>query len=520
MQLDELNDITASLRQMPDQALQRFAMMHKDDPYIMALAVSESTQRKKMRAAATTPKVTPSPTIADAEIAQMGMPDMGGIAALPAPNMETMNAAAGGIVGGTEDYDMAVGYADGGMVERYNGQTGSYTGSYEDLPLYQRPSYGTVDKLLLSPFNAAEKRRIDPVTGEPISFGEFLRRQEAERARMATPSVPVKGSVPPIEGMLDEKTGRAIVAARPAGPPTGARTSDRAPASGTPSAGAAVPNIDEAKRLAGAFSSSDAVSMATQSMEDLAQAENAAARARLAQGKPGGKAYEGLEALLKKEGDEAAGEKDKARSMMFLEAGLAMMSGTSRNAFENIGQGALKGLAGYKDAIKDFKKSERERTRAIADIEQARRAEERDDWKSKQQFEEKAADRLFNAKKFGIDALVQSRVADSRTAGSIYERMVAESGANRRAQMQLGQEPAEVRTLRALVADPKLMAAQQQLAASRGSGVNALLGKYADPAELALLKTTNPELYQQVIAAMQRAMMPTPVANPGGPVRP
>lgn len=112
MLLEELSNIADNLGMMPDTALQKFAAMHKDDPYIMALAVSESNRRAKARMSQAPQLAAQTPTVVDEEIAKMG-----GIAALPAQNLETMSAAVGGIVG--NDYDMAVGYADGGMVERY-----------------------------------------------------------------------------------------------------------------------------------------------------------------------------------------------------------------------------------------------------------------------------------------------------------------------------------------------------------------------------------------------------------------
>jgi hypothetical protein len=49
---DQRQQITTQLRMLPDQALQRVAMMYKQDPYILPLVVSEDMARKKMRAAA------------------------------------------------------------------------------------------------------------------------------------------------------------------------------------------------------------------------------------------------------------------------------------------------------------------------------------------------------------------------------------------------------------------------------------------------------------------------------------
>ena len=47
-----VNQITAQLARMPDQSLQRYAAMHKEDPYILSLALAESNRRKEMRAGA------------------------------------------------------------------------------------------------------------------------------------------------------------------------------------------------------------------------------------------------------------------------------------------------------------------------------------------------------------------------------------------------------------------------------------------------------------------------------------
>ncbi len=87
--------------------------------------------------------------------------------------------------------------------------------------------------------------------------------------------------------------------------------------------------------------------------------------------------------------------------MAIFKAGLAMMAGASPRALENIGKGAMAGLEEYSGAIKDMKKAAKERQKALADIENARRAEDRDDWKSKQAFEDKADARMSKAREFG-----------------------------------------------------------------------------------------------------------------------
>jgi hypothetical protein len=53
-------------------------------------------------------------------------------------------------------------------------------------------------------------------------------------------------------------------------------------------------------------------------------------------------------------------DREEAKKMRIIEAGFAILSGTSPNAFENIGKGATQGLKGYASDIKDLQKTERE----------------------------------------------------------------------------------------------------------------------------------------------------------------
>jgi hypothetical protein len=87
----DVNQITSTLRSLPDRALQQYAMMHKGDPYILSLAISESNQRKQLRAAGQGQAgAAPQPKVADAAIAGMAqqqLPENQGIARIPAPNI-------------------------------------------------------------------------------------------------------------------------------------------------------------------------------------------------------------------------------------------------------------------------------------------------------------------------------------------------------------------------------------------------------------------------------------------------
>lgn len=120
-----IEQITARLAKLPDQALQQYAMMHKEDPYIMALAVSESNRRKQLRASAQAQPME-QPKVADQALMDMApqqaaqSPDDVGIAGLAAGDM---NFADGGIVA----------FADGGDVEHYQVGGSTYETPYDRM---------------------------------------------------------------------------------------------------------------------------------------------------------------------------------------------------------------------------------------------------------------------------------------------------------------------------------------------------------------------------------------------------
>lgn len=115
-----VNQITSQLAKMPDPMLQKFAAMHKDDPYTVALALSESNRRKDLRTSAQAKLAGQAmPKVVDQELAQMApppvqpqvqpqaLPEEVGIGQLPAQNLQKM--AGGGIVA----------FDEGGEVPRY-----------------------------------------------------------------------------------------------------------------------------------------------------------------------------------------------------------------------------------------------------------------------------------------------------------------------------------------------------------------------------------------------------------------
>jgi hypothetical protein len=148
-----------------------------------------------------------------------------------------------------------------------------------------------------------------------------------------------------------------------------------------------------------------------------------------------GKAFQDYERALRKEAEEAGMDKDKAKSMALFKAGLAMMSGTSPRALENIGKGAMVGVEDYQAAYKDIRKAEKERQKEFALIEQARRAEERGDLQEARALRIRAADAAERRDGAGTSAIMQARGVDKQTATQEWSTEYA--GALTQGQMNL-----------------------------------------------------------------------------------
>lgn len=402
MNIAELNDIASTLRMLPDDRLAAFATMHKDDPYVLSLAVSESTQRKKIRAANAAPIVGPSGTVADEQIAQMAEPADVGIAALPAPNMQGM--AVGGIVGTTDDYDTAVGYAEGGAVERYKNQglTGApqfiqdllaIPGAYEEW--WKRQREEDARKAALEKESAEKRRAILESQGKAsffnYMFGSPQREAEgkaelaaaAAAASGAAPSsaAPSRASTPSIEGELDPTTGRAMTPSAtapvaPPGPPAPPAPAPRPPAA--PSV-TLPPSPDIQTLYSSMLPKEPRQDPFAEQRRELSAAEVKAAEAAQAdiekEIKDRGVAFADREARLKQRQEKLAGQEKELKGSALLEAGLAILSGTSPNALQNIGQGAMVGARAYKQGMKELDEGREKLDDAFGRIEEFRRNE-------------------------------------------------------------------------------------------------------------------------------------------------
>jgi hypothetical protein len=402
----DVNQITSTLRGMPDQQLQQYAMMHKGDPYILSLAVSESNQRKQMRTAAQGQAGGQQmPKVADTAIAGMSqqqLPENQGIAQIPAPNMQSM--ADGGIAGYGDDGEqgMATGgmggmfdfaqrsepvlrMAEGGAVQRY--QFGGVT--YDPatgIPISDPSAYGgTDDRTMLERLgvlNPENRRALERAAKE-----KAMREEEAKAAK--TPGAKAAAAV-------------ANTTANTSGQPGAAPGAQPAEKQGLGSLSSTkVLTPEQAKEQAGEFADFGEARTALKKAESDQESQGARLRTMLADNLPKTPAMEGLEKLLDKQDAATGGEKDKAAGLALLSAGLAIAGGSSRFALQNLKE-AIPAVAQYSDALKDIKKMERENMKMRGEIEQARRAESRDDTKLKLQLEEKIGDRQDKINELGI----------------------------------------------------------------------------------------------------------------------
>lgn len=528
-----VNQITAQLARLPDQALRTVAQMHKSDPYMMALVAGESARRKELRTAATPQTPDMQPTVADQLIASL--PEDQGIARLP---MQTEFAAEGGIVG----------YADGG-VARFNGDTGS------DVPPIE--SAATQGELI----ERARRRRLEAerqagdwapteadVRGRTIkSMLPFPLNVAAEAIGFTGGAAPAESSGPPVsQRTLDARDARAMQPAQPAPSPAPApaRTAPR-PASGiaqlaAPRAPAVDPRkqaMEDAKYFFDQIKPRDTETGAKK-LEEI-EAKSVAARekarkeylAALPKDQIGAEA----EARYKKEAEAEPERRKEALYMALVEAGLGMMASRSPYALQGIGEGAMRGVGSYKNAMKELDSLARSRNEALDSISKARRAEQMGNAKEAYEYAQTADS---NANKFAKEMFnfVQGRKdLDDQDKMNIMKSIYADFNADARlatelrsrervAGMQLAARTDQMDTLNAQYAaavragdtkraEETLSIIRNLRGAPRGALTdaqeNAIVAKFFDRRPIAeTVYSADPTYRQAVLAAAARGETP------------
>jgi hypothetical protein len=370
---------------------------------------------------------------------QGSLPENTGIGQLPAPNMQTMNAANGGIIA----------FDDGGYVPGYAGSdlfAGSDVDEEEIAALREEEVRG---------------RGAPPKGGMPEKTRKFLENKDKPKEKIkGRAGVPVKDT-----NILDELIGKPTPSPnRPSGttpdmaPPLAQSEVDRlvqanksmqnmprevlpspeptqkrtAPAT---SAAPAAPQLSTEQQMADVMSrisgTQDAeIKSQYADLEKKTATGIEALRRTREQGKPTGQAYSGLEASLKKDEEAVKGKEDRNLQMALVNAGLAIAGGSSRYAMENIGKGALVGTKQYMDGLDKLEVAAKERQKMSAMIEEARRAEARGDFKEKNEFETRAFELGVNSRKASIEGLAKIYDKNTKAATDIFNNLESQKHAD------------------------------------------------------------------------------------------
>lgn len=124
--------------------------------------------------------------------------------------------------------------------------------------------------------------------------------------------------------------------------------------------------------------------------------------------------------------ESSKGDRTEAANLRLIEAGLGILGGESPYAFVNIGKGAAPALKGFQEDIKELKKIERDRNKAIRELQMADNQLAQGLGKSASDRKRKAEDRIDNYNE--RTAMIQANMANTLFSGSM-QKYVADVGA-------------------------------------------------------------------------------------------
>ena len=445
----DVNQITTTLRGLPDRMLQQYAMMNKGNPYVLSLAVAESNQRKQLRTAAQARAMAPQPKVADAAIAGMteaspavdamgnvtgmaagGLPEDQGIGRLPTPNIQRM--ADGGIAGYGDEEEQRM--ATGGM-------GGMFNYAQQGEPVVRMSGGGAVQKFagkgeqLVRTTDGGQSWWLDipsasrgnPAIAGSLANKKFASREEAIAAYEAVAGggeAPVSTTTAPKPApIVPYGQSKAIDAGGTPPPPP-------PPAAQQGLGSISIPKVisaEDAVKQAGKFVDYSPAEMELATARDRQTKQGEDLLRTFEESKPQTKAFEGLEKLLDKQDAATGGEKDKAAGLALVMAGLGIAGGSSQYALQNLKE-AIPAVKEYGDALKDIKKMERENMKMRGDIEQARRAEDKDDTKTLLLLKQRIADSENKMDELGIGLLTKVADTNAQTAREIWKTSTENQG--------------------------------------------------------------------------------------------
>jgi hypothetical protein len=491
-----VNQITSQLARMPDQALQQYAMMHKNDPYTVSLALSESNRRKQMRDAAQGQQgMAPQPKVVDQGIAGMAapsemnpaqmealmqqldrkkeqeyreftrgaapapqpMPEDVGIGALPAPNMQGM--AGGGIVA----------FGGGGDVQRFDG------GGAVDAARARR------DAAQQTLYTYGLRQRRDDPQGFMAAQNEFNTAQQAVAAAEAAYAAEMSGTgttraamgaqdvgatkqfstlpavapavVPPVAAAPGAPTLRFPPTAPPASSVKTPPVAGPRPASAASNKPPVAPVAPAAQAGLGDLATTYSDILKKQDFKDPAEARLGALEAKERAATEENKAallrdqakfddaYKGREKRLSDRELDIGKQKDTNTGLALLNAGLSIMS-TPGGLATAIGKGAQVGTAQFAAGLDKIRSAQERLDDARDKMEDLKLNRAEMSAKQIRDAEKDIRNVGIDAEKRGIDGLRMAADVNRRTAADMFKATV-DVGVNRE-RMESAQNIAEM----------------------------------------------------------------------------
>jgi hypothetical protein len=469
---NDQRDISSTLRFMDDRALQQYAAMHKNDPYIFPLAFQESQNRQKLRMSQQAQMAQqPQPKVAEQALAQMApqpMPEEMGIGALPAGNMEGM--ADGGIVG-YEGYDETprqfsqepvMMMAEGG-VARY--QVGGDTmGGFSGISPEQEAA------LEVRAENEQKLRQLSALEKQ-ATFLESTGAPQAQQVRAQANAL--KNSMGPRPSPTDPSFRRQPDPRMQPGVATTARpliTSDAAPkvdtgrktpvaAADTASAGLAGIK-DPAKLYQDILAKQEYKDPAADALLELEARERANAAAErqaiATDAERFKEAYKGREGRLAEREADIGKQKGQNTGLALLNAGLAIMS-TPGGLATAIGKGAQVGTAQFASGLDKIRSAQERLGEARDRLDDLKLNREETTAKELRAAERNYRDVATTAQKRTIDGIRTAAGVNETRAKNIYDKTIdltktvyEQEQANKRTDKQVAaanRTPAEIQMI-------------------------------------------------------------------------
>jgi hypothetical protein len=418
MALPEMDEVKDAALKYDKKALAKMVQMGQ-------LSHTVATMAAMMRDRIVLSEMKPPEKTVTEEVLPLNNTQMAGLAAVPVREemfQETMTGATGGLVA----------MAGGGDVPRY--QNRGFVESVDE--------YGVVDY---------QQPRGNILSGIGETFSRFLRpdvRKDELLRKLGYTTQQINAMSPETQDMVISKSLAPNAASDTGGVPVATATAEQPtfgtkPPAGLPAA-AAAPRAP-APGIAGLDEYRKAEEERIKAMESAVGEPSTIAKEAERQ-REINKAmgvdpdfFKNQARELVQQREELKGDRKEAANMRLLEAGLNILGGTSPYAFENIGKGASKALAGFADDLKDIKKQTRELEKARKEVLAAEQMAARSDSANISARLDRSRDKV-EAKEAALrDAKVEAK--KTLVEMGFKERNLAATEMSARAQMKSAERP-------------------------------------------------------------------------------